>query len=171
MIIITCIFTFQDLKKFHYYYWFAFPAPMQPTLYVKDKSISITAIFSSKQIAELAQGYKSLDPEQRCFFAITNENDKISVKTLSSILDLKEGALNNVDLSSIYFAFNDPSSSYNPGWPLRLFLAVLLDHCPSLAGTVVQVIGLRCTVVGNVKSSLYYTVTVPKVFIIFVNIL
>ncbi|KAJ8714578.1 hypothetical protein PYW07_002803 [Mythimna separata] len=153
------IISFADLKKFNYYYWFGFPSPMQPTVYMKDKSLSIAAIFSPKQIAELAQIYKCLDREQKCFFAVTKENDTICVKTLSSILDLKKGPLNNIDLSSMYFVFNDPSNVDNPGWPLRMYLAVLTDHCPSLLEADIKVIGLRCNATGNIESSRYFLVT------------
>ena len=135
---------------------------MQPTVYVKEKSTSITTLFSPEQITELAKSYKCLDLEQKCFFAVTQENDCISIKTLSSILDLN-GSLKDVDLSSMYFVFNDPSNGSNPGWPLRLFLAVLLDHCPSLIGADIKVIGLRCNAIGNIESSRYFTVAAAKV--------
>ncbi|KAF9823835.1 hypothetical protein SFRURICE_013372 [Spodoptera frugiperda] len=156
------ILSFADLKKFHYYYWFAFPAPSQPTVYVKDKSANLTTHFDTNQIAEITQSYKSLELDQKCFFAIVKDSDTIKVKTLSDLLDLKEGLQKDVDLSSTYFVFNDPSSGDNPGWPLRLFLAALLEHCPSLVGSEIKVIGLRCSATGGVENSHSFTVVVPK---------
>lgn len=156
------ILSFADLKKFHYYYWFAFPAPSQPTVYVKNKSANITTQFDTNQIAQITQSYKSLELEQKCFFAIVKNNDTIQLKTLSDLLDTKDGLQKDVDVSSTYFVFNDPSSGDNPGWPLRLFLAALLEHCPSLVGSEIKVIGLRCSATGGVENSHSFTVVVPK---------
>lgn len=66
-------------------------------------------------------------------------------------------------MANTYFVFNDPSNGNNPGWPLRLFLAALLDNCPSLVGSDVTVIGLRCNATGGVENSRVFYVTVPKV--------
>lgn len=141
---------------------------MQPTIYLEDKSLNIAAIFSPKQIADLARSYKSLDKEQQCFFAVTKENDTISVKTLSSILDVKGGPKKGVDLSSMYFVFNDPSNGDFPGWPLRMYLVVLTDHCPSLLKTDIKVIGLRCDALGFIGSSRYFLVTASIVNMYFI---
>lgn len=156
------MFDLQDLKKFHYYYWFAFPAPNQPTVYIKEKSASITSLLNNKQIESFAQSYKTLDKDQKCFFAITKEEDTVVTKTLSSILDVNKPIPND---SNTYFVFNDPSNGSNPGWPLRLFLAALLDHCPALVGTDIKVIGLRCNATGGVENSKVFSVAVPKVCI------
>ncbi|KAF9422491.1 hypothetical protein HW555_001889 [Spodoptera exigua] len=156
------ILSFADLKKFHYYYWFAFPAPSQPTVYVKEKSTNISTHFNTNQINEITQSYKSLELEQKCFFSIIKDNDNIKVKTLSDLLNSKEGLQKDVDLSCTYFVFNDPSNGNNPGWPLRLFLAALLEHCPSLVGSEIKIIGLRCSATGGVENSKCFTVVVPK---------
>lgn len=153
------VLSFADLKKFHYYYWFAFPAPNQPTVYIKEKSASITSLLNNKQIESFAQSYKTFDKEQKCFFAITKQEDTVVIKTLSSSLEVNKPVPND---SNTYFVFNDPSNGSNPGWPLRLFLAALLDHCPALVGTDIKVIGLRCNPTGGVENSKVFSVAVPK---------
>ncbi|KAI5631003.1 thiF family domain-containing protein [Phthorimaea operculella] len=150
------ILSFADLKKYHYYYWFAFPAPSQPTVYVKSNQ-DITTQFSDKEIEALSQEYKSLDPAQKCFFALCKENDNICVRSLSEVLNSEK-----VDVSSTYFVFEDPSAGENPGWPLRMFLAALLDHSPSLAGSELQIIGLRCKQNGAVDSSRVFGIRIPQ---------
>ncbi|KAI8434366.1 hypothetical protein MSG28_012421 [Choristoneura fumiferana] len=154
----------SDLKKFHYYYWFAYPAPSQPTVYLKEPSSSITTHFNNKQLENLAQAYKSFDLLQKNFFIILKENDDIALKTLAEVLDPKLPVQNElcVDLSNAYFVFADPSNTSNPGWPMRLFLAALLEHCPFLTKNDIKVIGLRCHVNGAVDRSLVFTVTAPE---------
>lgn len=158
-------FLSQDLKKFNYYYWFAFPAPSQPVVNITEKSTCITEHFSKNQIEDLSQNYKSLDMAQKCFFIATKNEDSVSVDTLSKVFDSSEIRQTEIgiDLSSTYFVFADPSDATNPGWPLRLLLAAMLEHCPFLAGTEVNAIGLRCNIVGGLESSLVFKVKLPLV--------
>ncbi|XP_013183653.2 ubiquitin-like modifier-activating enzyme ATG7 [Amyelois transitella] len=154
------ILSFADLKKFHYYYWFAFPAPTQPIVHLKEKSKSLNEHFNNKQTDVIATGYKNLDTDQRAYFIVTKENDKVSVHPLSKVLQIDNNSL-NIDLKDLYLCFADSSNTGNPGWPLRLFLAALLEHYPGLAGKIVQVLGLRCSASGGVENSLIYTIEVP----------
>ncbi|CAB3221720.1 unnamed protein product [Arctia plantaginis] len=152
------IFSFADLKKFHYFYWFAFPAPSQPTVYLTRKGSCITSAFTNKQLEDLAQSYKALDDEQKCFFSIIKENDTIQVQTLAQFLRQTECHL---AINAVYFVFQDPSNGVNPGWALRVFLAALLDYCPTLIGCNINVIGLRCNIFGGVENSCIFSVKIP----------
>ncbi|KAL0870608.1 hypothetical protein ABMA27_005568 [Loxostege sticticalis] len=154
------ILSFADLKKFHYFYWFAFPAPSQPTVYLREKSKSISTHFNNKQLDGLATAFKSLDIKQKSFFIITKNNDSISICYLSKILNPDDAVQSklDIDLANTYFTFLDSSNGCNPGWSLRLFLAALYDHVPSLAGSDIQVIGLRCSPNGEVGNSLIFTI-------------
>ncbi|XP_075979519.1 autophagy-related 7 [Anticarsia gemmatalis] len=152
------IFSFADLKKYHYYYWFAFPAPSQPVVHVTEKSANITNALSNKQLEDLAQGYKLLENAQKCFFALTINNDSLTVNTLSNVLP----GVANMNKNNLYFVFQDPSNGSNPGWPLRVFIAALLDYCPSLSGSDIKFIGLRCNVSGGVANSRIFSVRIPK---------
>ncbi|XP_028175472.1 ubiquitin-like modifier-activating enzyme ATG7 [Ostrinia furnacalis] len=154
------ILSFADLKKFHYFYWFAFPAPSQPTVYLREKSKSIAIHFSNKQLDYLAHAFKSLDDRQKSFFILTKNNDNVAVHHLSKLLNPNDTVQSklDVDLSNTYFTFLDSSNGSNPGWSLRLFLAALFDHVPSLASSDIQVIGLRCSPNGEVGNSLVFTI-------------
>lgn len=155
----------QDLKKFHYYYWFAFPAPNQPIIHVTQNTSSITEHFSNKQIDRLTQSYNSLEMAQKSFFIVTKENDDINVLSLSKVFvadTIKQTGL-LLDLASAYFVFTDPSDDSNPGWPLRLFLVAVLEHCPFLAGAELNVIGLRWKIASGVEGSQIFKVKLPAV--------
>lgn len=69
-----------------------------------------------------------------------------------------------LDMTDNYLVFLDPSNSFNPGWPLRLLMAALLDHCPYLVNTNIKVIGLRCDRNGRLEKSILYSIDVmPEV--------
>ncbi|XP_041980787.1 ubiquitin-like modifier-activating enzyme ATG7 [Aricia agestis] len=151
------ILSFADLKKFHYYYWFAFPTPNQPTVYLKQNSTSITDYFSQDELKSLTISFKNLDMTQKCFFCITKD-DKVSVDLLSTVLKRKNGDELDIDFSKTFFAFADPSSGENPGWPLRLFIAALLEYSPSLREREFNVIGIRCKRLEGIEVSRVFTI-------------
>jgi hypothetical protein len=103
--------------------------------------------------------FKLLDVKQRCFFAVSKNSDEIVISHLSSILSTETTqSYSNIDFSNTYFAFVDSSNGINPGWSLRLFLAALYDHSPSLAEVDLQIIGLRCSTNGSIGNSLIFTI-------------
>lgn len=158
------ILSFSDLKKFHYYYWFAFPAPSQPTVYLKEKSKIITNELNNQQLQDLANGYKELAETQKPFFIAIKNKDNLIVRKLSDVLNAEE--INqfelNIDINKAYFVFTDPSNGDNPGWPLRTFIAALLEHCPGLVNSDLQVIGIRCGVSGNIENSIVLNIKIPQ---------
>ncbi|KAL4717396.1 hypothetical protein ACJJTC_017283 [Scirpophaga incertulas] len=149
------VLSYADLKKFHYYYWFAFPAPSQPTIYLREKSKSITTHFNNELLENLAESFKLLDVDQKCFFAVIKKNDNVTIKHLSSILGTEES---KIDFTNTYFAFADSSNSSNPAWSLRFFLAALFDHCPRFSSKDITIIGLRCSSNGAIGNSVIYTI-------------
>ncbi|CAH2982114.1 unnamed protein product [Chilo suppressalis] len=154
------VLSFADLKKFHYFYWFAFPAPSQPTIYLGEKSTSISNHFKKEQLESLAQAFKSLDLEQKCFFVVTKSDSVVIVETLAEVL-LKKGFSKDIlelDFTNTYFGFADSSNSNNPGWSLRLFLAAIFDLYQNLHKNDLKIIGLRCNSNGGVENSLIFTI-------------
>lgn len=153
----------QDLKKFHYYYWFAFPSPSQPTICLRKNNI-ITTDFTPEHLMEISQAYKLLETEQKPFFVVRKENNKVTVVTLSKILDKNKASSQfDLDVSKIYFAFSDPSNNENPGWTLRIFLAALLEYCPIIKQKDISVIGIRYAKDGAIDKSRIFVVAVPEV--------
>lgn len=159
-----CVVLFQDLKKFHYYYWFAFPCPSQPTVLMKQTSV-ITRVFNEKQLETIAQGHRTLDSTQKCFFAISKGSSPI-VQPLAKVLN-GAGAESDINriLSDYYFGFLDSSNEENPGWPLRIFLAALVEFSPDLSGADVDIVGLRHSPRGGVETSHIFCVNIPQVYI------
>ena len=73
---------YADLKKYHYYYWFAFPAVVLPsTIKIQEKLQPIQDLFSESVMSSLSSDYiswKKANPEQRGFFWLkTNTNGAI----------------------------------------------------------------------------------------------
>lgn len=132
-------------------------------VHINDEPASITTIFNEQQLEQLKNGFNNLDVTQRHYFAITKNADIVTVDCLSKILDPKKEEQSKDVLSMIYLAFTDPSSSASPGWPMRLFIAALLDHCPDLYDSDISIIGLRCSVNGSLQKSQVYNIKIPQV--------
>ncbi|KAG6826696.1 hypothetical protein H0H92_014812 [Tricholoma furcatifolium] len=113
------LITFSDLKKYKYYYWFAFPA------------------FVSKPAWEIQGDWRSAADE----FSVetltkVHEQLRSRASTLPFFLIREDGVISPVEEYSTFFAslppasrtvgFIDPSAHpTNPGWPLRNLLAYL----------------------------------------------
>ncbi|ESO95826.1 hypothetical protein LOTGIDRAFT_116619 [Lottia gigantea] len=112
------LLAYADLKKYHYYYWFAFPA-----LIYNEHS---------------ADNYR----EQGLFMKFIMINVKLGKKLLTSFLNIYKKFQRNLTLNSIVnkfskfsgvffmviiaFSFCDPCTLENhPGWPLRNFLLLI----------------------------------------------
>lgn len=115
--------TFIDLKKYHYYYWFAFPCLCLPTgVTLQSDVVTIDKVFTETQIANLLESYitfQSLHPATGYFIIHDNGTD-ITVDVLCNI----EKYLNAT--KKIHIGFADPCTlDSNPGWPLRNLLVLL----------------------------------------------
>ncbi|XP_050667265.1 ubiquitin-like modifier-activating enzyme ATG7 isoform X2 [Leptidea sinapis] len=62
------------------------------------------------------------------------------------------------DLDDVYFAFADPSNTENPGWPLRIFIAALLENYEQLCQSDIRVVGVRCDRNGSITNSILYVI-------------
>lgn len=101
---------------------------------------------------------KNFDITQRYFFVISFETNQLQILKISEIFGKYNG-----DFSNIYFAFMDPSNTDNPGWPLRIFLAAILDHCPELVKSDIKVIGIRMEKNGSIENSRLFIVNAQEV--------
>ncbi|KAG8180844.1 hypothetical protein JTE90_005930 [Oedothorax gibbosus] len=107
-----CLFlTFADLKKYHYYYWMAFPALTFPKDVICEKEQKLTDCFSQEKLERLEQSLASLDPCDRGAFLVGDQG----CHPLRERDSLK---------GKILLGFTDPSGfAKHPGWPLRNLLA------------------------------------------------
>ncbi|XP_016941164.3 ubiquitin-like modifier-activating enzyme ATG7 [Drosophila suzukii] len=128
------VLSFADLKCHSYYYWFAFPCPLTPTLKLQGAVQRLRDLPYSQNYIE---ALKLLPAESQNFFILyANEEHKVfEARSLS--------CLNEKDVEHYYFAFADPSEYDHPAWLMRNYVAFLLQQCPSFVGKSVKFLGLR----------------------------
>ncbi|KAF9118329.1 Autophagy protein 7 [Mortierella sp. 14UC] len=118
--------TFADLKKFKFFYWFAFPALQADPAWSTDAIQEIGSVWSApaiNQLREQVDQYKlDFGPSQSGFFLVKESPEGLSVARLQDWDEFYAGC----DESQVIVGFADPSSlDSNPGWPLRNLLALL----------------------------------------------
>ena len=146
------LLTYADLKAHKYYYWFAFPALVHPSLavHMNVPPQPITAALSSEQCTQLAAAVKQLTAPSftqphspsapglvdatasavtPSFFVVDLSDGGVKVHPLSQLSSLLASSKSATLSSSLLLGFIDPSGlPSNPGWPLRnllLYAAVL----------------------------------------------
>jgi ubiquitin-like modifier-activating enzyme ATG7 len=150
-----CILSFSDLKKYHFYYWFAFPVPhnLEITL---DGVCPISQQFSEEQIATLSENYLQLEAHQKAYF-LWHQNQTHSLQSkLKDITDANH--------EEYYFAFADYISVGNhPKSQLKNYIIFLLHYCPFLGGKTVNFLLLFLDRKLSCSPSLIYKLTLPQV--------
>ncbi|KAI0784016.1 E1-like protein-activating [Abortiporus biennis] len=123
------LITFADLKKYKYYYWFAFPAFVaKPPWEIVGDWESAEDVLGSDLLSRIHTLTSASTPPLP-FFLVQNEpGKKVSIAPVEEYSKFFEG----VPDEHRTIAFLDPSSSpSNPGWPLRNLLTYLHHHHPS----------------------------------------
>ncbi|KAH8353896.1 hypothetical protein KR067_000559 [Drosophila pandora] len=128
------VLSFADLKSHSYYYWFAFPCPLTPTLKLQGGFQKLRDVPNSQKFTE---ALKALPAESQAFFILfVNEKENVfEARTLNS--------LDEKDVEHYYFGFADPSEYDHPAWLMRNYAAWLLNHCPTFVGKNLKFLGLR----------------------------
>ena len=150
------IHMFADLKKYHYYYWFAFPAFVLPKeIQLQKKPTLISEEFSEdkcKAFSSAYQTWKKDNPKQSGYFWIHSDKE--------IIYSLKEG-MENQD-QNLILGFADPSTLPEyPGWPLRNLLALISLKRPEKLQEGIKILALRQKAINSelsIGSSLMLTV-------------
>ncbi|XP_049775699.1 ubiquitin-like modifier-activating enzyme ATG7 [Schistocerca cancellata] len=151
------LLTYADLKKYHFYYWFAFPAINLPSIKLFRPPRKLNTLFSGDQMQQLLDAYTNIkDWKQRPFFLVQVQSGKVSILPLCDIDLLKQECHieneNNIT-NGLYLGFADPSVlPANPGWPLRNLLALVIYHCKEILGKPLQLIALRLQKCGDGQS-------------------
>lgn len=138
----SLLLTYLDLKKFIFYYWFAFPSfnwP-SPTDALTSKARVVSQIFSDKLMGKLNvtlneetnQSWMRMNP----YFLICISKQPATNEEQISLLPLLQlKYLDSVESSNeiIYLTFADPcKNSQYPGWPLRNLLVYVTINFPHL---------------------------------------
>jgi ubiquitin-like modifier-activating enzyme ATG7 len=124
------LITFADLKKYQYFYWFAFPAFVsKPAWQISDNGWKP----ANEEIQGLESIYDSLLQSTRSFFLVK----EISGITEVGSIEQYEEFFAGVTPENRVIGFLDPSAlPENPGWPLRNLLTFLRAVYPSQTSSV-----------------------------------
>lgn len=122
------VLSYADLKKYKFYYWFAFPTPIDAILLINKPPAKVGEVFTVEQIEVVKEKYLTIeDARKRSFFILENIGHGFKIHALSDVISEsdRENNFKGTDLTKIYFGFSDPSEYVNPGWQLRIFTAFL----------------------------------------------
>jgi len=128
------VLTFADLKKYKYYYWFAFPAFVSKPAWEisEDGWKEATTEFSTDSLTSIYTQLRA-HPSPLPFFLVRNESTGISIAPIESYSTF----FASTPPSSQIIAFVDPSAHpTNPGWPLRNLLAYFRALHPDSTSTL-----------------------------------
>ncbi|XP_064218093.1 ubiquitin-like modifier-activating enzyme ATG7 isoform X3 [Aotus nancymaae] len=159
------LLTFADLKKYHFYYWFCYPALCLPeSLPLIQGPVGLDQRFSLKQIQALECAYDNLCQTEGVtalpYFLIKYDENTVLVSLLKCYSDFFQGQRTKITIG-VY----DPCNlAQYPGWPLRNFL-VLAAHRWSSSFQSVEVLCFRDrTMQGarDVVHSIIFEVKLPE---------
>lgn len=108
------VITYADLKKYKYYYWFAFPAfTANPPWNISEPGLSPPT--DSAQMQAIYDQLSKQEPKLSHFLILESGNKVVPVEDYAQYSSEK-----------LTVGFIDPSAqSQNPGWPLRNLLTFL----------------------------------------------
>lgn len=152
------LISFADLKKYHFYYWFGFPAFLKSTDNIKIvKSSRLKEEVGDKVVANIVTALdvyraelKSSGGRQNEGFFIVNVSpgpDTTSINKLSDFDRCSKSA------TEIWFGFSDPSTlPHHPGWQLRNFLLLIAAKWGHLLKGNVKILCLRDRTIKGVRN-------------------
>lgn len=134
------LLTFADLKKYHFYYWFCFPALcfQEPIKMIKEPAL-IEQVFSAKQIVVLQEAYDDLCVKKGTtavpYFLLKYNEDSVEMA------ELKDWNSFFTDAKKVSVGVYDPCTlSQHPGWPLRNLLLLIAHRW----GSKLEVLEVLC---------------------------
>ncbi|XP_076972657.1 ubiquitin-like modifier-activating enzyme ATG7 isoform X4 [Tamandua tetradactyla] len=147
------LLTFADLKKYHFYYWFCYPALCLPeSIPLIQGPVGLNQRFSPKQIEALVRAYDDLCQKEGVtalpYFLIKYDENTVLISLLKHCSDFFQGQRTKITVG-VY----DPCNlAQYPGWPLRNFL-VLAAHRWSSSFQAVEVLCFRDRTLQGARDS------------------
>ncbi|KAF9021697.1 E1-like protein-activating [Hymenopellis radicata] len=128
------VITYADLKKYKYYYWFAFPAFVaSPAWHIAEAGWTPATddAFTNEQMTSIYEQLTKHDTKLAYFIIRPSPNSSSQV----SLAPIESYTAD--DSANATIAFIDPSAQpQNPGWPLRNLLAYLRVTYPDSTQSV-----------------------------------
>ncbi|EDO49806.1 predicted protein, partial [Nematostella vectensis] len=124
------LLTFANLKKYHFYYWFAFPAIcVDGKSHLKSPPLPLVEVFTQSQASYTIDGGYGNDDDYVDGNVMMMITVYVYVDSAMVMMMIVDGDENNDDLFQLMVGFADPTTlPSNPGWPLRNFLLFLAFH-------------------------------------------
>nr|CAI5821254.1 unnamed protein product [Callosobruchus analis] len=149
------VLSFADLKKFHYYYWFAFPVPRN-VIVEKIDTCDLEDMFTADEMAILNSAYMNFDCSQKAYFIVKKGLGKVlQVQTLASVLK----SITSEDINDYYFVFHNISyDRCAVGSTFRNYIAFILYYWTA------NFISFNLTRIGSqitCKKSIVYKLRLP----------
>lgn len=156
------IFAYSDLKKYKFHYWVAHPTPFTlPELIYSTVPKSVEEEFSVKQVEKLCISFLELPSKSKSFFTVV-VSGKEDLRTDDLQFGLDAFKMSKMEDQQIYFAFYDPCTSTEPGWPLRNLICLLYWNLPDFDycfGEGIRILSIR----GNKgQNSLVFTLKLQE---------
>ncbi|XP_071444046.1 ubiquitin-like modifier-activating enzyme ATG7 [Hetaerina americana] len=156
------LLTYADLKKYQFVYWFAFIAPKLSDALVVKPASKIDKILSPEEVDILGKVYSEMtDSTMQSYFVVTVDQ----MGNMSALpLETFDAAYKDKNKRT-FLCFSDPSNlTENPGWPLRTLLGLIPFKWKHLAGSTLEVIGIRrkFNAGWGVGESVLFTLKLPE---------
>uniref|UniRef100_A0A665UEI7 Ubiquitin-like modifier-activating enzyme ATG7 n=1 Tax=Echeneis naucrates TaxID=173247 RepID=A0A665UEI7_ECHNA len=151
------LLTFADLKKYHFYYWFCFPA----LCFLEGIKILMASLFLS-QISALQEAYDGLFKKGTGvvpYFLMKYTDDTVHLAPLG------DWDTFFTDNKKVTVGVYDPCTlSQHPGWPLRNLLVLLANRWGSKLDTVEVLCFRDRTLQGSrsIQHSVIFQVKLPN---------
>ncbi|GAB1606639.1 ubiquitin-like modifier-activating enzyme ATG7 [Argonauta hians] len=154
--------SFADLKKYHYYYWYAYPCLTLPDSVIVKQHRLLQDCYTPDKLAALMKAYddfQSSQPRVQPFFLFhSTEEGGVEAVPISMVTSLM--------VDKVIFAFYEPCPSSDfPGWPLRNFL-YFISHTLGGKSCDIEVICFKDRMQNGVRTishSLALSLTIPAV--------
>ncbi|KAI9016019.1 hypothetical protein DFJ74DRAFT_635227 [Hyaloraphidium curvatum] len=122
------LLTFADLKKFKFFFWFAFPALVPKEAYTVSRTASVKEEWGLVHLQSLREKFlamrKASGHGDVGFFLVRRRGGSDPTDIIVAALSEYDSILSSLQPDErLHLGFVDPSGlPHNPGWPLRNFL-------------------------------------------------